>query len=155
MLEVVYTYNRGITFAEGRASQVMSETWYDQYSNTVAGLSVANTLVETAASRTAYDLRNAKYAVRGQNLAKQAAQMTKFAARLNIAGGVLGVADNSIQAYNDFSNGNYLRGSVQAGQAGAYATGLVFIAIPGGQVIGGAIILGAGITDLIEWGFGW
>lgn len=76
----------------------------------------------------------------------------KLSFKLNVIGGVIGVADNSIQAYNDISNGNYVRGSIQTVQAGAYTTGLIFMAIPGGQVIGGAIILGAGISDLIEFG---
>jgi hypothetical protein len=32
-----------------------------------------------------------------------------------------------------------------------YATGLVLLAIPGGQIPGGALILGAGISDFYEY----
>jgi len=148
--------NYGMKNADGKGSASNSGGgWTDSYvehsSNILFGENILGMMTSGAASATARELQNAKYIVKGQNLVMQSTQMAKFAARVNVVGGVIGVADNSIQAYHDFSNGNYVRGSVQASQAGLYATGLVFMAIPGGQLIGGALILGAGVSDLVEY----
>ena len=79
--------------------------------------------------------------------------MSKATNSFSVVGSVLGVADNSYQAYNDFSNGNYIRGGIQAVEGAAYATGLGFMAFggPPGIAIGGFIILGAGIVDFVEY----
>jgi hypothetical protein len=105
------------------------------------------------AAQLATDIQYVKYVVRGQNLVQQASVLSKVATGFSVAGGIIGVADNTYQGVVDFSHGNYTRGSIQFAQAGAYGAGLGFIAFggPPGIIIGSGIILVAGITDLAEY----
>ncbi len=88
--------------------------------------------------------------MRGQNLARQARRLSKFAFRLNQFSGILGVADNTIQSINDFSKGNTNRAIVQTTQALTYGAGLVLLAIPGTQPLGAVLIFAAGASDFFE-----
>jgi len=124
---------------------------YNESSDYIAGTGLFLDMVGGAANLAARDLKNAKYAVRGQDLFRQAEVLTKASVRASAIGGAIGVVDNTILAINDFSNGNNVSGVLQTTQAGVYATGLVFLAIPGGQVIGGGLILAAGVSDLVEY----
>ena len=69
-----------------------------------------------------------------------------------VGGGVFSTIDNGIQSYNDFNKGNYGRGTVNTTQTALYASGTAMLFIPGVQVIGGFILLGTTISDLIQTG---
>jgi RHS repeat-associated protein len=121
-------------------------------SDFASGAGIATTTVSQAASNAAHDLNKAKYAVRGQNFAKQASNLTKFARYTNILSGIIGFLDNRYEAKHDFSKGNTTRGTVQTVQAVTYATGvaLLFVPIPGARVLGGGLILAASASDFFE-----
>ena len=137
---------------KGRGTNWM-DLYQSDYSGFTLGSGLYNTTIDFAVKSSAAELRNSRYLVRGYNLSVEAAKLTKLSMRLNVAGGVVGALDNGVQAVNDFSNGRNRRGYVQATQATAYTlgTGLLFVPIPGARLLGGAIILGAGVSDLVEW----
>jgi hypothetical protein len=122
-------------------------------SSIITGAGLTTSLYGYAAQLAANDMHYIKYVYRGQNLLQQASGLSKVATGFSIAGGIIGVVDNTYQGYIDFSHGNYTRGSIQFAQAGAYGAGLGFIAFggPPGVIIGSGIILVAGITDLVEY----
>ena len=120
-------------------------------SDYATGAGLVLDMVGLAAHRTSVDLKNAKFLVRGQNLTKQAKFFAKTSTKSTIAGAAIGITDNTIQAYHDFSQGNKSRGAVQAAQASFYTTGLVLMAVPGGQLFGLGFITAAGASDLFEY----
>ena len=127
---------------------------YGYYKGNTGGIITGTGLVTSmygGAAQIGTDIGYVKYVVRGQNLARQAVICSKVANGFSVAGGVIGFVDNYYQSKIDFEHGNSMRGSIQAVQAGVYGAGLIFMAIPGGQLIGGALILSAGLTDMVEY----
>lgn len=104
------------------------------------GTSIATTEICAAADLTAKQM--GKKAPSGLKIVSKAA---------GTLGGVVGFADNSIEAYNDFHKGNYIRGTVNIVQGAAYATGTVMLFTPLAPV-GAAILLGTTISDWIQMG---
>ena len=82
-----------------------------------------------------------------QITAKNAALMGKVTTRLNVAGGVVGAVDCSMQSYDDFSNGNYALGAYEATKAASYTTGTVMLFTPLAP-IGVGIIVVTGVVDI-------
>jgi len=97
-----------------------------------------------------------KYGQRVNGVVKSATQLTKenatlmgkIATRVNIAGGVIGVFDSGLQAYDDFSNGYYGLGSYETAKGTAYLIGLGLCTNPFTLAAGLTVIGVTGIIDI-------
>jgi len=85
-----------------------------------------------------------------KELTKKSSTLIKVAKVSGAVGGVLGTVDNALQGINDFSEGNYVRGTINTTQSAAYAVGTALLFVPGGQAIGAAILLTATVSDWIQ-----
>jgi hypothetical protein len=70
----------------------------------------------------------------------------------NGGGGILGFVDNGIQTVNDYQKGNTYRMSLNGAQTLAYGAGAALVLSGFGAPLGGALILGATISDFIQMG---
>jgi RHS repeat-associated protein len=106
------------------------------------GVAIETTMVGTAADLTLKEL--------GEKAAGRATLKT-ISTVSGAGGGVFSIVDNGIQSYNDFSQGNYVRGAVNTTQTAAYAvgTGLLFTPL---APVGAAILLWTTVSDFIQMG---
>ena len=79
--------------------------------------------------------------------AENAAIFGKIGAKLNFAGGVIGIYDSGAQAIEDFNNGDYILGSYEVSKGLAYTVGTGMLLTPLAP-IGGTVLLITGAIDV-------
>jgi RHS repeat-associated protein len=118
----------------------------------VFGISLGTNMIEDAA-KTAANLEVKNAVNPNSNFVKTndaAKAFKKLGRAAGVFGGVLGLADNSYEAYKDFQEGNNLRGYAQTAQALGCLAGTILLFTPAAP-IGGAILTIITISDFAEF----